>query len=219
MSSGMLLSDGVLVTAAGHPPRLVSEIEPRIVTVRGLRVLLDSDLAVLYGVTTKRLNEQVTRSIRRFPADFMFRLRPEEGANLKSQFATSSDEGANLKSQSAISSTHGGRRRAHPRAFTEQGVAMLSAVLHSPRAVDVNIEIMRAFVRLRRLHGEHADLARRIDELEATYDERFKAVFDAIRGLMTPTASARRPVGFRPRSSRASPTMRRTGTGNRGGRV
>jgi hypothetical protein len=148
--------------------------------VRGLRVLLDFDLAALYGVTTKRLNEAVRRNLMRFPADFAFRLTPEEVANLRSRFATS---------------RWGGTRYA-PRAFTEQGVAMLSGLLNSPTAVAVNVEIMRAFVRLRRIHGEHAELARRIDALEARYNKSFKVVFDAIRALMEPPGKPTRPIGF-----------------------
>lgn len=151
-------------------------------------MLLDSDLAELYGVATKQLNQQVRRNRARFPDDFVFRLTASEAADLRSQIVTSS-------------AGHGGRRYL-PRAFTEQGVAMLSSVLNSPRAVAVNVEIMRAFVRLQRLQGEHADLARKIERLEAKYDERFRAVFDAIRQLMsTSPAAERQPVGFRPRRS------------------
>ena len=156
------------------------DVVDQIREVRGLRVLLDFDLAALYGVSTKSLNQAVRRNSMRFPPDFAFRLTPEEVANLKSQFATS---------------RWGGTRYA-PRAFTEQGVAMLSGVLNSPTAVAVNVEIMRAFVTLRRVHGEHAELARRIDELEARYDESFKVVFDAIRALMEPPATVSRPIGF-----------------------
>lgn len=146
--------------------------------------MLDEDLAVLYGVATKALNQAVSRNPKRFPEDFAFRLDPAEASNLKSQIVTSSR-------------THGGRRRSRPRAFTEEGVAMLSSVLRSPRAVAVNVEIMRAFVRLRRAHGEHRELARRVDSLEQKYDTRFKVVFDAIRALMQPTPAPRRPIGFR----------------------
>ncbi|TMG40612.1 MAG: ORF6N domain-containing protein [Chloroflexi bacterium] len=162
------------------------DVVDQIREVRGLRVLLDFDLAALYGVTTKRLNEAVRRNPARFPPDFAFRLTPEEVANLRSQFATS---------------RWGGTRYA-PRAFTEQGVAMLSGVLNSPTAVAVNVEIMRAFVTLRRVHGEHAELARRIDELEARYDESFKVVFDAIRALMEPPAKKARPIGLGRRTER-----------------
>lgn len=159
--------------------------------LRGIRVVLDEDLARLYGVTTKRLNQQVTRNIRRFPADFMFRLTVGEGAALRSQIATSKRK------------TKRGGRRYPPRAFTEQGIAMLSSVLKSHTAVGVNIEIMRAFVFLRRIERDHSELGRRIDELEVRFDARFKVVFDAIRGLQPVPAlpQPRSPIGFRPRRS------------------
>lgn len=158
------------------------DVAARIVIVRGHRVLLDEDLAAMYDVPTGRLNEAVGRNLARFPEDFMFRLTTSEVANLKSQIA--------------ISSSHGGRR-SRPRAFTEQGVAMLSSVLRSPRAVAVNVEVVRTFVRLRRLYGEHAELSRRIDEIEGRFDRRFKVVFDAIRALQAPPPAIRRPIGFR----------------------
>jgi hypothetical protein len=157
-------------------------IERAILLVRGQKVMLDSDLAALYGVPTRRLNEQVRRNLNRFPADFMFKLTPEETTALRSQFATSNRG-------------RGGRRYA-PLVFTEHGVAMLSSVLHSERAVQVNIEIMRAFVRLRQMLASHADLARRLDALEKRYDVQFRAVFDAIRELMRPPAPRRRVIGF-----------------------
>jgi hypothetical protein len=158
-------------------------IEQAIVILRGQKVMLDSDLAALYGVPTRRLNEQVRRNLKRFPTDFMFELTPKEIGALRSQFATSK---------------HGrGGRRYAPLVFTEQGVAMLSSVLHSERAVQVNIEIMRAFVRLRRMLASHSDLARRLDALEQRYDIQFKAVFDAIRELMSPPVTRRRrTIGF-----------------------
>jgi hypothetical protein len=160
-------------------------IEQRIYVVRGVRVMLDDDLAALYGVLTKRLNEQVRRNRRRFPGDFLFELRLEEVANLKSQFATSS-----------LAGQHGGRRKAVS-AFTEQGVAMLSSVLHSDRAIDVNIAIMRTFVRLRHVLQGHAELAKRIDELEQRYDGQFQVVFDALRELTRlPDDTSRPRVGF-----------------------
>lgn len=141
--------------------------------------MLDADLAELYGVPTKALNQAVTRNSRRFPFDFSFRLTRSETAN--------------LKSQSVTSSSHGGRRTL-PRAFTEQGVAMLSSVLSSRRAVDVNVAIMRAFVRARELAGTHRDLARRIDALEQKFDGQFAEVFRALRELALP---AGRPVRLR----------------------
>jgi hypothetical protein len=160
----------------------VERIEHAILLLRGQKVMLDADLAALYGVPTRRLNEQVRRNLARFPADFMFQLSPEEVDALRSQFATSKRG-------------RGGRRYA-PLVFTEQGVAMLSSVLNSERAVQVNIEIMRAFVRLRRMLASHADLARRLDALERKYDAQFRAVFDVIRELMSPPRPHRRAIGF-----------------------
>lgn len=156
-------------------------IERSILLIRGQKVLLDSDLAELYRVETKVLNQAIKRNLARFPADFMFALTQNEFIALKSQFVTSS---------------WGGRRTA-PYAFTEQGVAMLSSVLHSDRAVAVNIEIMRAFVRLREILSSNAELARRLDDLEKKYDIQFRAVFDAIRQLMIPPASSKKVrIGF-----------------------
>jgi len=157
-------------------------IERSILLIRGHKVMLDSDLAELYGVTTKRLNEQVRRNLSRFPEDFMFQLTESETHLLRSQFATSKEG-------------RGGRRYL-PYAFTEQGVAMLSSVLNSERAIKVNIEIMRTFVRLRRILASHADLARKLDSLEKKYDTQFKVVFDAIRELMKPPETKKRPIGF-----------------------
>jgi hypothetical protein len=158
-------------------------IEQCILLIRDHRVMLDSDLAQLYGVPTRRLNEQVRRNIARFPADFMFQLTPEEADSLRSQSATSKGG-------------RGGRRYA-PLVFTEQGVAMLSSVLKSERAILVNIAIMRAFVKLRELLATHKELARKLEELEQKYDAQFKVVFDAIRQLMTPPEQPRRRIGFR----------------------
>lgn len=158
-------------------------IENRIVTLRGHRVLLDFHLAELYGVPTKRLNEQVRRNLQRFPADFMFQLNEDEEASLRSQFAT-------------LKLSRGRHRKYRSIAFTEQGIAMLSSVLHSDQAIEVNIEIMRAFVRIRAWLQTHADLAQRLDELEQRYDQQFKAVFDAIRELMAPPVPERPRIGF-----------------------
>ena len=145
--------------------------------------MLDADLAALYGVETKALNQAVRRNIERFPDDFMFQL--------------TSDEMENLRSQTVTSSSWGGRRT-RPYAFTEQGVAMLSSVLKSPRAIQVNIEIMRAFVRLRQMVTSNADLARKLNALERKYDGQFKIVFAAIRELTEPTPKKKgRPIGFR----------------------
>jgi hypothetical protein len=156
-------------------------IERSILLIRGHKVILDRDLALMYGVTTGNLNKAVSRNLDRFPVDFMFSLTRKEFENLKFHFGTSS---------------WGGTRKP-PRAFTEQGVAMLSSVLRSPRAVRVNIEIMRAFVRLRQMLATHADLARRLDKLENKYDSQFRVVFDAIRELMAPPpAPPRKRIGF-----------------------
>jgi ORF6N domain len=155
-------------------------LEQCIYVVRGVKVMLDADLAALYGVPTKRLNEAVRRNHRRFPADFLLELVPQEVRNLRSQFATSS--------------LHGGRRYA-VLAFTEQGVAMLSSVLHSRRAIDVNIAVMRTFVRLRHAIAGHAELVKKIDQLEQRYDGHFQKVFDALRELMGPEADRAR-IGF-----------------------
>ncbi len=162
-------------------------IEKRILLIRGQRVLLSLDLAPLYEVEHKVLMQAVRRNLDRFPDDFMFQLTQEEFAILKSQFVTSS----------GVKGTHWGGIRKLPFAFTEQGVAMLSSVLHSKRAVRVNIEIMRAFVRLRQLLATHKDLAGKLEELEKKYDEQFAVVFRAIRQLMTPPEPPpKRRIGF-----------------------
>lgn len=159
-------------------------VERRILIVRGQKVMLDSHLAELYGVTTKRLNEQVRRNIKRFPGDFMFQLSKEEDGSLRSHFAT-------------LNAGRGRHRKFLPYAFTEQGVAMLSTVVNSERAILVNIEIMRSFVRLRDILSTHKDLARKLQELEQKYDSQFSAVFEAIRHLMTPPeVTKKRRIGF-----------------------
>lgn len=160
----------------------VERIEQAIFLIREQKVILDADLATLYGVETKALVRAVKRNLDRFPADFMFQLTKDEFDNLRSQFGTSSQ--------------WGGRRYA-PYAFTEQGVAMLSSVLRSKPAVQVNVEIMRTFVRLREMLATHKDLARRLDSLEKKYDHQFKVVFDAIRQLMAPPVPPKRGrIGF-----------------------
>jgi hypothetical protein len=151
---------------------------------RGHNVMLDSDLAGLYDVPVKVLNQAVKRNRERFPPDFMFRLTVHEAESLRSQVVTSNPR-------------RGGRRTA-PYAFTEQGVAMLSSVLRGSQAVRVNIEIMRAFVRLRRMLASNADLARKLAALESKYDAHFEIVFQAIRDLMTPSPAPRKRIGFRP---------------------
>jgi hypothetical protein len=164
----------------------VRNVDQRILRLRGERVLLGFDLAVLYGVELRALTQAVKRNRGRFPSDFCFQLRPAEWANLKSQ---------------TVISSWGGSRRALPYAFTEQGVAMLSSVLRSPRAVAVNIEIMRAFVRLRRALARNDDLARRLDDLEQKYDGQFGQVFAALSALMDPPPDEQVPsprrIGFR----------------------
>ncbi len=159
----------------------VERIENRIYFLRGQKVMFSTHLAELYEVEPRALVQAVKRNIEKFPPDFMFQLSKAEFKNLKSQIVTSS---------------WGGLRRATPYAFTEQGVAMLSSVLNSKRAVQVNIEIMRAFVRLRQLMSTHKDLARKLEALEKKYDAQFKVVFDAIRKLMTPPESGKRKIGF-----------------------
>ncbi|MDP1734496.1 MAG: ORF6N domain-containing protein [Sulfuritalea sp.] len=175
--------------------------------VQGEKVLLDADLAMLYGVETGALNRAVKRNIDRFPDDFMFQLSSEDWENLKCQIGISSSpanasggtKGGLPRSRIVTASMHGGRRGL-PCAFTEQGVAMLSSVLRSPRAVEVNIAIMRTFVQLRRLMDSNRDLARKIEAMEMKYDEQFSAIFDAIKQLIADDqvreAKPRRSIGF-----------------------
>jgi alpha-ketoglutarate-dependent taurine dioxygenase len=162
------------------PPQ---RIEKSIFLIRGQKVMLDADLAELYQVSTKVLNQAVKRNEDRFPTDFMFQLTPEEFTALRSQIVT-------------LESGRGRHRKYLPHAFTEQGVAMLSSVLRSKRAVSVNIEIMRAFVRLREILATHKDLANKLEMLERKYDAQFKVVFDAIRQLMTRPEPKKRKIGF-----------------------
>lgn len=172
--------------------KLIERVERRILLIRGHKVMLDSDLAELYGVPSKRLNEQVRRNIERFPDGFMFQLTKEEYQNLRSQIATLS-----LRSQFVTLEGKWGKHRKYlPLVFTEQGVAMLSSVLRSKRAIQVNIAIMETFVRLRELMATHRDLAQKLEALERKYDDQFKAVFDAIRELMAPPKQPRRRIGF-----------------------
>lgn len=157
----------------------MDRIDRAILLVRGQKAILDRDLALLYGVETRVLNQAVRRNLDRFPADFMFSLTRKEIQNI-SQFVICS----------------GLKHSRNVFAFTEQGVAMLSSVLNSPRAVWVNIEIMRAFVRLRQILSSHTNLARKLDLLEKKYNHQFKVVFDAIRHLMVPPVRPRRRIGF-----------------------
>jgi hypothetical protein len=146
--------------------------------------MLDSDLAALYGVETRTLIQAVRRNISRFPSDFMFQLNFQDVAALRSQIVT-------------LKKGRGEHRKYAPYVFTENGVAMLSSVLNSERAVQVNIAIMRVFVKLREMIASHKDLAKRLDELEGKYDAQFKAVFDAIRELMRPPEKPKRKIGFK----------------------
>src|SRR5437763_6684408 len=180
--------------------RLTVQVERCSYLIRGEKVMLDYDLAVLYGVPTKSLNLAVKRNTERFPNDFMFRLAQAEAEGLRFQIGTSNEMAAKqtsgLRFQTETSKSRRGGRRYLPYAFTEQGVAMLSSVLRSQRAVQVNIAIMRTFVRLREMLLSNADLTRKLGALEKKYDAQFKVVFDAIRELMTPTEPPRRQIGF-----------------------
>jgi hypothetical protein len=164
----------------------VEQIESRILVIRGQKVMLDADLAELYGVETKRLNEQVSRNSERFPEDFMFQLTDEEFANLKSQFATSS---------------WGGRRKL-PYVFTEHGAIMAASVLNSPRAIEISVHVVRAFVRLRELVAGNKELAQKLNQLErkvGAHDRAIAELINAIRQLMTPLdLKKNRPIGFAP---------------------
>ena len=165
-------------------PSASGNIEDLILSLRGQRVILDFALAPLYQVDVRTLNQAVSRNNDRFPSDFMFRLTAEETDSLRSQFVILKTPGRGRYSKYA------------PSAFTEQGVAMLSGVLRSKRAVQVNVEIMRAFVRLRQMLASNSELARKLEQLEKKYDAQFKVVFDAIRELMAPPRSKSRPIGF-----------------------
>ena len=191
-------------------------IERRILLLRGQKVLLDFQLAELYDVETRSLNQAVKRNLERFPRDFMFQLTDEEAEEVRSQFVTASGLDCSQSVMSPATSASGSTKappdmrsqtviasvkrnvRFRPYAFTEQGVAMLSSVLRSPRAIQVNIAIMRTFVQLRQWLATHADLSRKLAALENKYDAQFKVVFDAIRELMKPlpVEKLRREIGF-----------------------
>lgn len=173
-----------------------ARIERCIHLIRGQRIMLDADLAPLYGVSTRVLTQAVRRNRERFPGDFLFQLV--------------ADEVTILRSQTVISSLGHGGRRYRPYAFTERGIAMLSSALRSRRAIRVNVEIMRAFVRLRRMLVSHDQLAQKVAALERTYDGQFKVVFDAMRKLMSPPEREVRPIGFRPPRNRGgrAPALR-----------
>jgi phage regulator Rha-like protein len=161
----------------------IEVIEQKILLINGQKMMLDSDLAALYGVTTKRLNEQVRRNLKRFPRDFMYELSQEEFESLRSHFAT-------------IKTGRGKHRKYLPYAFTEQGIAMLSSVLNSDRAIEVNIQIMRTFVKLREMMSSHKDLTKKLNELEKKYDGQFQIVFEAIRQIIEVEDKPKRKIGY-----------------------
>jgi len=174
----------------------IERITSKIYLIRGIKVMMDTDLAELYQVKTKALKQAVRRNIDRFPNDFMFELTHEEFQNWRSQFVTSSWGGT----------------RYFPMAFTEQGVAMLSSVLNSKRAVQVNIQIMRAFTKLRQMLSTHEELKKKIEAMEKKYDENFKIVFEAIRQLLEIEDKPRKKIGFTVEEKQAAygkKTMRR----------
>jgi len=186
-------------------PKAASLIPAEIITrsilfIRGQKVMFDENLAQLYGVTTKRLNEQAKRNRDRFPKDFMFQLNQKEWDIWKSQFVIPKNE--LVRSQFATSKPRSGGRRYAPYVFTEQGIAMLSSVLNSKRAVQVNIEIMRTFVRLRQILATHEQLAKKLQALENKYDRRFKIIFDVIHQLMAPPKLPSKPIGSEDRQKR-----------------
>jgi len=168
----------------------IEVIEKKILLIGGQKVMLDSDLAALYGVTTRRLNEQVRRNLKRFPKDFMYQLSTEEFESLRSHFAT-------------IKSGRGKHRKYLPYVFTEQGIAMLSSVLNSDRAIEVNIQIMRTFAKLREMISSHKDLVKKLTELEKKYDGQFQIVFEAIRQLIEQPEKPKRKIGFIARERQA----------------
>jgi hypothetical protein len=187
-------------------PAEKTPVEEIILTARGERVILDHDLARLYGVTTKALNQAVRRNLERFPSDFVFRLNYQEVAGLRSQSVTSN---ATADRSQSVTSLRGGRRSL-PYAFTEHGALMAASVLRSPRAVEMSLFVVRAFVRLRRSLAQHADLARKLEALEKKYDAQFKVVFEAIRALMAEPEPRRRAIGFRVEDRRPAYRTRRS---------
>lgn len=182
----------------------IERIERSILLLRGHKVMLDSDLAFLYGVETKVLNQAVKRNHERFPDDFMFQLSRDEAKEvLRSQIVTLNTQKAgktattkgSLRSQS-VTLKRGQHRKFRPYAFTEQGIGMLSGVLNSPRAIQVHLAIIRTFVKLRELLATHADLARKLESLERKYDRQFRVVFDAIREMLHEKKKPKREIGF-----------------------
>jgi hypothetical protein len=183
------------VTSSHCLQAVQGSIERRIYIIRGEKVVLDSDLAVLYGIQPKRLNERVKRNRRRFPCDFMFRLTVKEARALRSQIAT-------------LDGGRGRHRKYAPYAFTEHGVVMLASVLNSDVAIRVSLQIVRAFVRLRAAIAAHTELARKLEQLERKYDGQFTVVFEAIRRLMAPGSSKpKRVIGFRTRTDPNASTL------------
>ncbi|MCL5421338.1 MAG: ORF6N domain-containing protein [Nitrospirae bacterium] len=168
----------------------VEMIERKILLIRGEKVMLDADLSELYGVTTKRLNEQVKRNSDRFPADFAFQLTSEEWEQLKALNNESN------RSQFATGSQKHRDPRFLPWVFTEHGAIMAATVLNSKQAVAMSVHVVRTFIRLRQMLATHKDLARKLADMEKKYDSQFKVVFDAIRQLMTPPQPKRRKIGF-----------------------
>jgi ORF6N domain len=200
---GTLLREGkIKYTVVNTILMQLQAIQQKIYELRGQKVLLDFDLAVLYEVETKRLNEAVKRNQRRFPADFMFRLTAKEWDDIRSQFATTSEIPLNMMSQIATSSQKKRIITARPFAFTEQGVSMLSSVLRSDKAIDVNIAIMRAFVFIRQYALGHKDLTDKLKELETKYDRNFADVYEALNYLLNKDKidtdqKNRRRIGFK----------------------
>lgn len=177
----------------------IDTLSDRIHLVRGQRVMLDSDLAELYGVTTKRFNEQVKRNADRFPADFMFQLTEEEGKSLRSQIATLNPDEPLRPQLAALKAGRGQHRKYLPYVFTEHGAIMAASVLNSPRAVEMSVFVVRAFVQLRELLSTHRELAKQLDKLErklATHDQAIAGLIDAIRQLTSLPAKKSRPIGF-----------------------
>ncbi|HMJ06212.1 MAG TPA: ORF6N domain-containing protein [Chthoniobacterales bacterium] len=191
----------LLEPAAAMSPPALPDLKNEIHLVRGERVMLDSALAEIYGVPTKRLNQQLRRNRKRFPQDFAFQLTTEEFANLRSQIATSSSErsreGSNLRSQN-VTSSYGGRRY-RPWVFTEHGAIMLATVLNSEIAVQASVRVVRAFVQMRELVSANAVLARKLTDLEKksdTHDHAIAQLFQAIRSLIEPPPAKKRQIGF-----------------------
>ena len=177
-----MIQNGRMISAIAIP---TERIERAILVIRGEKVLLDSDLADLYGVSTKALNQAVKRNVSRFPADFMFRLTRAE----KAEVVTNCDHLTKIRFSPHL-----------PHAFTEHGALMLANVLNSERAARTSVHVVRAFVRLRQVLASHADLARKRNALEKKYDTQFRSVFDAIRALMSPSKMKRREIGFHVKS-------------------